>query len=82
MRMLVRAPLMLVLLSSMLLEQASAKKEWGICPDVESNVFPPNINTTHFSGLWYEYLVTPSLKEGKDYDCASWLWLKNSPEEP
>lgn len=72
----------MVLLSSIIVSEVSAVKEWGMCADVASNVYPPNINATHLSGLWYEYLVTPGVKEGKEYDCATWLWLKDSPAEP
>jgi hypothetical protein len=76
------ARIAMVLLGTMIVSSVSASKELGMCPDVASNVFPPSLNASHFSGLWYEYLVTPGVKEGKNYDCATWLWLKDSPEEP
>jgi hypothetical protein len=28
-------------------------------------------------GIWYEYLVTPSLKGNNSYNCASWLMLQD-----
>ena len=56
-----------------------ATKNWGLCPSVESNPEIQNkgLNITKMMGIWYEYLITPDLKENKTYQCASWLMMQD-----
>ncbi|TNV78473.1 hypothetical protein FGO68_gene11818 [Halteria grandinella] len=61
-----------------LLSAASAKKIWGLCPGVDSNIKNKEYNVTKMMGIWYEYLVTNDYKEGHEYDCASWLMLQEN----
>lgn len=68
----------LALLLTMTPYLAVAKKEWGLCPSVDSNIKNKEYNVTKMMGIWYEYLVTPELKEGHVYDCASWLMLQDN----
>lgn len=65
----------LAILLSLSFDSAVAKKEWGLCPSVDSNIKNKEYNVTKMMGIWYEYLVTPDLKEGHVYDCSSWLML-------
>lgn len=55
-----------------------AKHHYGLCPPVDSNVKQKQFNVTKSMGIWYEYLVTPDLKEGHVYDCESWLMLQDN----
>jgi hypothetical protein len=55
-----------------------AKRHYGLCPPVDSNIKNKDYNVTKMMGIWYEYLVTPDLKEGHVYDCASWLMLQDN----
>ena len=66
---------LIVLCLSLFISQVYSVKNWGLCPDVETNHKYGTFNTTKMSGIWYEYLATEDLKEGKDYDCASWLLI-------
>lgn len=71
--------LALTLVSLALLSQVSlAKRHWGLCPSVDSNIKNKEYNVTKMMGIWYEYLVTNDYKEGQDYDCASWLMLQEN----
>jgi len=49
----------------MLLQFIRIEKELGLCPAVRSNeeICQAKFNITTFMGIWYEYLITPELKE-------------------
>ena len=66
---------MLLALSSLVVD---AKKHWGLCPGVDSNIKNKEFNVSKMMGIWYEYLVTPDFKTGHSYDCASWLMLQDN----
>ena len=68
----------LIAVTSMLLTQTNGKKNWGLCPSVDSNIKNKEFNVTKMMGIWYEYLTTPDFKEGTQYDCASWLMLQEN----
>lgn len=61
-----------------LIAAATAKKHWGLCPGVDSNIKNKEYDVSKMMGIWYEYLTTPDFKEGKTYDCASWLMLQDN----
>ena len=46
----------------------------GECPSYTLNRDPLTFNQSQISGLWYEYLSTPSYSQGA-YDCATWNLL-------
>ena len=52
--------------------------EYGLCPAVLSNIPDPQLNVTNMMGIWFEYLVTPGLKENITYTCASWLMMQDN----
>lgn len=54
------------------------KRQLGLCPQVESNIKNKEFKVSKMMGIWYEYLITPELKEGQNYDCASWLMLQEN----
>jgi hypothetical protein len=58
-----------------LLSPIYSDKHWGLCYDVETNHKYGTFNVTKMSGIWYEYLLTPGIREGLDYDCGSWLLI-------
>jgi hypothetical protein len=62
----------------LLVAVATAKKQWGLCPGVDSNIKNKEYDVSKMMGIWYEYLTTPDFKEGKQYDCASWLMLQDN----
>lgn len=66
------------LLLAAALVAAQAKKQWGLCPSVDSNIKNKEFNVTKMMGIWYEYLTTPELKEGFGHDCSSWLMLQDN----
>ena len=66
---------MVLALSSLVVD---AKKHWGLCPGVDSNIKNKEFNVSKMMGIWYEYLVTPDFKAGHSYDCASWLMLQDN----
>jgi hypothetical protein len=63
---------------ALLLSYVSGKKHWGLCPSVDSNIKNKEFNVTKMMGIWYEYLITPDLKQGSSYDCSSWLMLQEN----
>ena len=65
-------------LASCLLTLSEAKKLWGLCPQVDSNIKNKEFEVSKMMGIWYEYLITPDMKEGQTYDCASWLMLQEN----
>jgi hypothetical protein len=66
------------MLMAISLSVADAKKHWGLCPAVDSNIKNKEFNVSKMMGIWYEYLVTPDFKGGNSYDCASWLMLQDN----
>lgn len=68
----------LAMLMVISLSQVDAKKHWGLCPAVDSNIKNKEFNVSKMMGIWYEYLVTPDFKGGNSYDCASWLMLQDN----
>ena len=66
------------MLMAMSLSVTDAKKHWGLCPAVDSNIKNKEFNVSKMMGIWYEYLVTPDFKGGNSYDCASWLMLQDN----
>ncbi|CDW81421.1 UNKNOWN [Stylonychia lemnae] len=58
--------------------QSQAKFELGLCQAVESKIPDPILNVTNLMGIWFEYLVTPDLKENTTYSCASWLMMQEN----
>ena len=60
---------------TLLITLVQGKMHWGLCPSVDSNIKNKEFNVTKMMGIWYEYLITPDLKEGAAYDCSSWLML-------
>ena len=66
------------MLMAISLSVADAKKRWGLCPAVDSNIKNKEFNVSKMMGIWYEYLVTPDFKGGNSYDCASWLMLQDN----
>lgn len=42
---------------------ASGKRYMGLCPQVDSNIKNKEFNVSKMMGIWYEYLITPDLKE-------------------
>ena len=57
---------------------AQAEKQWGLCTGVESKIPEKMLNVSSMMGLWYEYLITPQLKNNKTYDCGSWLMMQDN----
>jgi hypothetical protein len=55
---------LLSVLSLDLLTQVEAKKHWGLCPPVDSNIKNKQFDVSKMMGIWYEYLVTPDFKNG------------------
>lgn len=55
-----------------------AKRYMGLCPQVDSNIKNKEFNVSKMMGIWYEYLITPDMKEGQAYNCASWLMLQDN----
>eukprot|EP00347_Sterkiella_histriomuscorum_P001007 403373696 len=70
---------LLTLLS--LLSLTQAKREWGLCQAVKSDIPDKIMNVTKMMGIWYEYLITPQLKENQTYSCASWLMMQDQPTD-
>jgi hypothetical protein len=68
----------LAMLMVISLSEVDAKKHWGLCPAVDSNIKNKEFNVSKMMGIWYEYLVTPDFKGGNSYDCASWLMLQDN----
>ena len=61
-----------------LTSQVSAKRHWGVgCPTVTTNIAVKDYNVTKMMGLWYEYLITEDLMEGRTYDCSTWLMMQD-----
>ena len=66
------------ILMALMSTMVDAKRQLGLCPQVESNIKNKEFKVSKMMGIWYEYLITPELKEGQSYDCASWLMLQEN----
>jgi hypothetical protein len=48
---------------ALMMSVASGKRYMGLCPQVDSNIKNKEFSVSKMMGIWYEYLVTPDLKE-------------------